>query len=211
MSATNRGAIRKANDGYATPGWCVDRLLERVALPAGHWLEPCAGHGAIINRVEGLRSDVRWSAVEVRAEHEARLSEYNCRALRIGDFLALSGTASLWPQFDVAITNPPYFFARQFIQACRPIAKIVVMLLRVNFLAGEERQPWISQDMPDVYVLPNRPSFTGKNVMVSRSGKKRKNATDATEYCWGVWEGAPKTYGRVQVLGCTPVAERRAR
>jgi len=202
MSATNRGAVRKAYDDYATPGWCVDRLLERVALPGGHWLEPCAGHGAIINRVEGLRRDVTWSAVEIEQKYEPRLNEYGCRALHIGNFLDVTKAghaygASLWPQFDVAITNPPYFFARQFVQACLPIAKIVVMLLRINVLAGDKRHEWLSQHMPDVYVLPNRPSFTADN------------ATDATEYAWMVWEQPRRTHGRVQILGLTPLAERK--
>jgi hypothetical protein len=203
VSATGRGAIRKANDNYATPGWCVDRLLERVALPGGHWLEPCAGYGAIINRIEAVRKDVSWSAVEIRPDHERRLREYECRALHIGDFLTLSkgGHWSLCPPFDVVITNPPYFFARQFVQACRPIAKIVVMLLRLNVLGGDKRQPWLAQDMPDVYVLPNRPSF--------RAGGPLK--TDATEYAWFVWEPARRTHGRVQVLELTPLAERRKR
>lgn len=203
MSATGRGTVRKANDNYATPPWCVDRLLERIELPGGHWLEPCAGHGAIINRVEGLRKDVAWSAVEMRPDHEKRLREYETRALHIGDFLALSkgGHGALWPQFDVAITNPPYYFARQFVQACRPIAKIVVMLLRINILGGEKRQPWLAQDMPDVYVLPNRPSFKPKGAL----------DTDATEYAWMVWEPARRTYGRTQILNLTPLAERQRR
>jgi hypothetical protein len=203
MSATGRGAIRKANDGYATPGWCVERLMERVTLPGGHWLEPCAGYGSIINRIEGQRTDVAWSACEMRAEHEPRLREYGCRAIHIGDFLSIAkaGHTALWPRFDVVITNPPYYFARQFVQACRPLARVVVMLLRVNILGGAKRQPWLSQDMPDLYVLPDRPSFKATGAL----------DTDATEYAWCVWEGAPRTRGYVQILGLTPLAERRKR
>jgi hypothetical protein len=198
MSATNRGAIRKANDGYATPGWCVDRLLERVALPGGHWIEPCAGHGAIINRVESQRNDVEWSAIEIRPEHLRRLEEYRCRALRIGNFLELASKehAAFWPRYDVAITNPPYHFAKQFVQACLPMAKVVAMLLRVNLLASEERQPWLTRSMPDVYVLPNRPDFTG-------------GGGDATEYAWMLFYPGDRRRGSVEVLDITPAAERK--
>ena len=62
-------------------------------------------------------------------------------------------------KFDVAITNPPYFFAKQFVQRCQQLAKVVVMLVRVNFFASEKRHEWLSGDMPDVYMLPNRPAF----------------------------------------------------
>jgi len=198
MSATGRGAIRKANDGYATPGWCVDRLLERVDLPGGHWLEPCAGQGNIIEVVNRRRQDVHWSAVEIRPQHEARLARLDLRACRIGDFLALEPAAmAFFPRYDVVITNPPYFFARQFIERCRPIARIVAMLLRVNFLASEERHEWwLRHGMPDMYVLPNRPDFTG-------------GGGDATEYAWLVFEEGVRQFGRFQVLALTPEHERK--
>lgn len=40
---------------------------------------------------------------------------------------------------------------------------------------------------PDVYVLPQRPSFTGKG-------------TDSTSYAWFVWTSAEKTEGKLQIL-----------
>jgi hypothetical protein len=196
MSATGRGAIRKANDGYATPGWCVDRLLERVAMPGGHWLEPCAGHGAIIEHVAKRRTDVEWSAIEIRSQYEARLRSHELRACRIGNFLELEPDG-FFPRYDVVLTNPPYFYAKQFVERARRMSRIVVMLLRVNFLEGEKRRPWLAEHMPDVYVLPNRPSFTDDN------------ATDATAYAWMIWEEGKRAYGRIEVLASTPHAERK--
>lgn len=64
MSATGRSDVRRLDDFYATPAWCVRRLLEGVNPPGGLWLEPCAGDGAIIRAVEEMRADVKWHAVE---------------------------------------------------------------------------------------------------------------------------------------------------
>jgi len=62
------------------------------------------------------------------------------------------------------------------------------MLLRLNFLASERRQEWMKTDTPDVYVLPNRPSFRGKG-------------SDATEYAWFVWDTF--STGRIFILDLT--------
>lgn len=198
MSATGRGATRKAHDLYSTPRWAVDRLLERVDLPGGRWLEPCAGEGRIIQAVnETERVDISWTAIEIMPECRARLDgATEAGTVHIGDFLKLNAGG---PKYAVAITNPPYFHAKQFVQRCQQIASVTVMLLRVNFFASEKRHEWLSADMPDLYVLPNRPSFTGQG-------------TDATEYCWAVWEPAAKRRrGSIQLLDLTPGHERKAR
>jgi hypothetical protein len=52
VSATKRGSgVRTPDDAYETPAWCVQRLLEKLQLPGGNWLEPGAGDGAIIKAV----------------------------------------------------------------------------------------------------------------------------------------------------------------
>ncbi len=195
MSATGRGAERNADDFYETPAWCVHRLLEAVPLPGGNWLEPAAGHGAIIRAVN--RSDVNWTAVDIRHEAGEHLLKY-VRPIEVKtgiDFLAGGWT----PDRRVVITNPPYSVALAFIRHALSLAPYVVMLLRLNFLGSAKRATVFAGDMPDVYVLPNRPSF-------SPDGK-----TDSVEYAWFVW--TPQRYrsrGMIQVLAQTPRAERKA-
>lgn len=184
MSATNRSGARRPFDNYSTPEWCVKRLLEARELPMGTWLEPCAGDGAIARAVPS--DHVYWTTVELRAE---------CAADYHGDFL----TAEVERHFDVAITNPPYHLAEQFIVKCLEIADHVVMLLRLNFLEGESRADFLRRYPPDVYVLPNRPSFTGKG-------------TDATAYAWFYWPPERRREsGTIRVLASTPKEERKAR
>lgn len=191
MSATNRGGHRSPADFYATPAWCVERLLEAVELPGGKWLEPAAGDGAIV-RAAG-RDDVSWDLWELRDSERPALKRSAPRAsVRIGDFLAAAREGDLGEaRYDVAITNPPFRLAQEFIDACLGCADTVVMLLRLNYLASKARWGFMSTHTPDVYVLPNRPSFTG-------------GGTDSIEYAWFVWGREPRSEGRVKVLGLRP-------
>jgi hypothetical protein len=59
---------------------------------------------------------------------------------------------------------------------------------------------------PDVFVLPNRPSF--------RPSKRGIFTTDSIEYAWFMWGEEPGRYrseGRMSVLNTTPKEERRGK
>ena len=144
------------DDAYETPGWAVHRLLEKLQLPrGGTWLEPCAGSGNIIRAVQEVYRE-HWGAVEIRKECQADLEQLGVKPF-IEDFLAIDPKSLL--HFQVLLTNPPYSLAQQYIERGLEIADHVVVLLRLNFLASEERQAFLSTHTPDIYVLPNRPSF----------------------------------------------------
>lgn len=197
MSSTNRGGKRTPADYYPTPAWCVHRLLEAASFPGGRWLEVAAGEGAIIRAVDERRQDVEWTAVELRAKCKAPLAALTGarRRVRITNFLALE-PAALGERFDLAITNPPYSVGMEMVEHSFGFADRVVMLLRLNFLASAERAPFMHRYPPDVYVMPNRPSFSGKG-------------TDSIEYAWFVWHpGKRRKVGRLTVLPVTPRAER---
>lgn len=194
MSATNRSDVRVDADNYATPAWCVHRLLDRVELPRGDWLDPCAGEGAIIKACDawGVHA-VRWRAFELRQECRPLLSAVTM-ASRYVNWLGMKPRT---PRFDVILTNPPYSLAMEFVEQSIRHARTVAMLLRLNFVASHRRHAFFSKLMPDVYVLPNRPSFTG-------------GGTDATEYAWFVWrEAANRRRGRIEVLDDTPIEVRQ--
>lgn len=195
MSATGRGTVRNEADFYGTPAYCVHRLLEAKKLPGGLWLEPSAGEGAIIKAVNAVRTDVQWSAFEIREACRPFLAPL-VRGDRsfIGDFLPVFPV----PGVDVAIGNPPFMDAMAFVLRALRWAPHVALLLRLNFLGSAKRRALFANEMPDIYVLPNRPSFTGKG-------------TDATEYCWMVWTPERgRTSGRIEILAETPARERRA-
>jgi hypothetical protein len=163
----------------------VHRLLDVVDLPGGLWLEPAVGDGAIVRAVvqRFKERELDWATVDIREDSVAG---------RKCDFLTLENP---WkhPHFDVVITNPPYNQALEFVKQSMLFGTTVVMLLRLNWVASQKRHAFVREHPPDVYVLPNRPSFTGKG-------------TDSIEYAWFVWgQGG----GRLRVLNLTPLEERR--
>jgi len=195
MSSTNRGGSRSPADYYPTPHWCVRRLLEEVDLPAGQWLEPCAGVGDIIRGVGQVRDDVQWLANEYRPEcRDALVDLLSSSRVSSGDTLRWAP-----PQRPtVSITNPPFRLAMDMVGWSLENADITVMLLRLNFIGTAKRAHFMREHPPDVYVLPNRPSFTGRG-------------TDSVEYAWFVWNSRDDAtpHGRVRVLAPTPAEERR--
>lgn len=110
----------------------------------------------------------------------------------------------MWPRHDRATIwshITPTSLAEEFVRHSRelyPHADLV-FLLRIAFLASDGRQAlWRDLGTPDVYVLPNRPSFTGKG-------------TDSADYAWFVWpKDAVRTDGGLWILKSTPVSERQA-
>jgi len=195
MSSTSRGGKRNESDYYPTPAWCVHRFLEKSFLPGGNWLEPCAGHGDIIQAVSEKRNDVIWTANELRTDTRDKLLPM-VSDVHIGDYLNWKPPM----RYRVAMTNPPFSLAMEVIQKSFEVADWVAMLLRLNYLGTTERSEFFKYMMPDISVIPERPSFDGKG-------------TDSIEYAWFVWgpEGQRKRrMGYIQVLDSTPLEIRKA-
>jgi hypothetical protein len=194
MSSTGRSAVRLEDDFYVTPSWVVARLLEEVDLPGGDWLECCAGGGEIIKVVNDLRQDINWYAIEKREDlRDSLVSIIAEDRVEIDNYLEME----IERRFSVVITNPPYSHALSVIYRSFMIADWVVMLLRLNFMSSVKRVGFMRRYCPNVYVLPNRPSFTG-------------GGTDSTEYGWFVWSpNRSRSEGMIKVLRPTNVVERR--
>lgn len=192
MSSTHRGSKRSPADYYPTPAWCVRLLLEECDLPGSRWIEPCAGDGSIIRAVNDARSGILWSAMELRPECRADLAEATGHPARvtIGDSIESPARC------DVAITNPPFRLALPFLRAWIGVPDRLAVLLRLNCLAGAARAEIMRHTAPDVYVLPNRPSFTGAG-------------TDSIDYAWFVWSRDPRERGSLRVLRPLSRAERQ--
>lgn len=172
MSATARTEGQRAPDGldfYETPAWAVQVLLRNVYLPPWQWLDPCAGTGAIPRAVGEHGYSVLWTNVEIDCTR-ADVSG----AVRADFFEWHREPANFKHRWDVAIFNPPFPMAEQFVRACLPIADHVVCLQRINWAA--KRGKLLDEHPADVWMLPDRPAF-GLN-------KHGRVGTDATEYAW---------------------------
>jgi hypothetical protein len=212
----------------------VKRLLERCALPSGRWLEPGAGEGNIIRAVNRVRQDVSWSAVELREECRPKLSTLVHQSQLITtDFL--KGFTYQGSGWDVSITNPAFSIAQEYIEKTLTLAKWSVHLLRLNYLGTEGRNEFFQNNMPDIYVIPDRVSFAKSlscrgalwpkcdwaeivelttitpAVCPRCGGKIRISSTDSIEYAWFVWgPSRNRRAGNIQVLAHTPLHERQA-
>ena len=206
MSSTKRGGQRSPSDNYPTPHWVTNRIIDRLCtkLPmSGIWYEPCAGDGSLIHPFTVRKLCPTWWANEIREEERPRLSVSVPRAgvVTTGDILDPSTPLPPKDQVQVVITNPPYRIAWELLHKMLrefPDSHII-LLLRVNFIASQGRYGFMSQYMPDVYVLPNRPGFKGW-------GK-----TDSPEYGWFHFPPSPRarTEGKIELLALTSREERR--
>lgn len=196
-----------SHEVYPTPEWCVHRLLDEVELPVGIWLEPACGDGAIVRAAEAHSEryrGVRWWLCDVRedalnaAVEAASLLTYQewC-----GDFTSvaedrvrhLRGVAS------VAITNPPFSLAQDFIVQTRRMVPLVYMLLPLPFFGSAGREAFFREHAPTaIYQLPDRPVFAG-------------TGSNSVEYGWWCWnDHAPKIgFTLLKRLGTTPKGVRR--
>jgi len=154
------------------------------------------GSGNIVAAVEDVFGHrVSWVGFDLNnGPSSSTVSRYQ------GDFLEESWRGyhtSRVPSLETVtvVTNPPYNKAEAFVRACRKVYPNADMafLLRLGFLASDDRLALYTDiGAPDVYVLPNRPSFTG-------------GGTDSADYGWFVWpRRVRRTEGRLVVLDGTP-------
>jgi hypothetical protein len=208
MSSTKRGGQRSPADNYPTPNWCTHRFLDRFLTrypeaAAGRWLEPGAGEGNILRGVSewfGASDTLSpvLDACELRPECETHLEAY-CDTIQIGDYFQKGPPPGL--SYSMILTNPPFSLAMEFIlRSLQAETRFVTMLLRLNYVGSQNRHEFFSSCAPDLYILPNRPSFKGTGEV------------DSIEYAWFVWDklNLKRARGHHEMLDLTDLAVRKA-
>ena len=84
---------------------------------------------------------------------------------------------------DCIITNPPYRLAEKFINHALQQSPIVIMLLRLTFLEGQQRSRglWKNTPLHRVFICGRRPSMYKTDHVGEKSG-------GFVAYAWFVWK-----------------------
>ena len=165
-AVNQRNQDAEANDYYATDPQAVEMLLEQEAFD--HYiLEPACGEGHISEVLKAHGYHVTSTDLVDRGY-----------ALMKQDFLAWSS-----PWNGDIITNPPYKYAREFVEKALelvPTGNKVAMFVKLTFLEGQARRELFRQNPPQsVYVSSARLECGKNGVFTGQS---------AVAYCWVVWK-----------------------
>lgn len=220
MSSTNRGSVRTPNDFYCTDpkeivkfliAWRQTDAVADLNFRRDNMLILDPAAGGLTGRVEVQQKEGKPPLVfepsemsyptAIRAVSGCAIQTMdireNSRANVKGDFLHVGTYDNHYAlgAFDLAITNPPFSLALDFIEKSMTVVKpggFVVMLLRLNFFGSEDRNSFfLSGNMPQRgYVHSKRLGFTP-------DGK-----TDSIEYAHFIWQktGEPNHETKLRVL-----------
>jgi predicted RNA methylase len=161
-------------DFYPTPVKTIQTFFNNYPLfYKARILEPCAGNGNFCYEIK-KRYPSYIVANEIREEEYPNLIDCADEVYH-EDFLSLE----IEDKFDYIITNPPFSLAQEIIERCFEIATentTIIMLLRLSFLESKKRYEfWQKHPLQGLYILSERPSFTGKG-------------TDACAYAFFIWD-----------------------
>ena len=127
-----------------------------------------------------------------------------------GDFAVADMSHQRW---DLIITNPPFVLAEAFARRAIQLAGnqgLVALLLRLNWLGGQERILFHRRHPADIHLLPKRPEFcasmgcsrkkqgcTYREILPIEAARPKDcplcgakttcSTTDSIEYAWFVW------------------------
>lgn len=169
LAATNHGSSeREAHDYYATEPRAVELLLEKEKFASSIW-EPACGEGHIAKVLHANGYHVVATDLIDRGFGTGGI-----------DFLK---TDLREMDFDI-VTNPPYKFAKEFVEQALHTIKQgnkVAMLLKLTFLEGQGRRVLFEKHPPEkVYV------FSGR-VKCAKNGDFDSIGSSAVAYAWFVW------------------------
>ncbi len=165
---------REQHDYYATEPRALEILLENE--PFDHYIWECAcGEGHLSKVLIEQGYDVKSSDIIDRGFKDTEII----------DFLKVQkeDIKNDFPR-DI-ITNPPYKYAKEFVEKALDISMHsvkVAMFLKLTFLEGQARKKLFEQYPPArIYV------FSGR-VKCAKNGDFEGMGSSAVAYAWYVWE-----------------------
>jgi len=166
---------RVKDDFYATDPQSVRDLFDIADIKGEHFHEPCVGQGHIAEVIKEYfpKAKVLVSDLVDRGYPNTLIRDYT------QDF----NMSTNW-----VITNPPYKYARKFIeQALKQADTGVAMFLKIQFLEGQSRIEFFKNTpLKYVYVFSKRQDpWRDGNSLNPKTGKKWGSTMC---FAWFVWE-----------------------
>ena len=166
-AVNQRNSDAQEHDYYATDPKAVELLLENETFCSNVW-EPACGEGHI-------------SEVLVNHGYAVINTDLVDRGVGVGgiDFLTCPERGQ---RCDI-ITNPPYKYAKQFVEKALDVVADghkVAMFLKLTFLEGQGRRDLFKNNPPQAVYVSSARLECGKNGQFTGSS--------AVAYCWVVWK-----------------------
>ena len=166
IAASNHSETeREVNDYYATDPQAIDFLLSSGAELSHNLWECACGEGHLSKRL-------------LERGYDVRSTDLVYRGFGVGgvDFL------SVYAPFDGdIITNPPYKYAKEFVEHALDIitpGNNVFMFLKLQFLEGKGRKElYDRQELKTVYISRSR-------IKCAKNGKFEEISSSAVAYGW---------------------------
>lgn len=170
LSGTSTSRVRVKDDYYATPPESTMALLDREIFE-GNILEPACGAGHMSEVLKEYGYDVVSNDLIDRGYGELNK-----------DFLLEE-----FPKYDNVITNPPFKYAKEFIEKALEVSnKKVAMFCKIQLLEGVARRDMFENTpLRTVYVFTKRQNPLRNGSPVDENGKKWASTMC---FAWFVWE-----------------------
>lgn len=161
---------RETNDYYATPSSCTEALLDKESFK-GNILEPCCGEGHI-SKV------LKENGFEVESNDLINRGYGNS----FKDFLNED-----FEKYDNVITNPPFKYAKEFIEKALQVTNYkVAMFCKIQLLEGVNRRKMFKNaPLKNIYVFTHRQTPL-KNGFTTKPDGKKWSSTMC--FAWFVFE-----------------------
>lgn len=206
MTAKNIKKKSIEGDRYYTPPWCVRQCMDYVLPSAMDFespktiLEPGAGGGAFVMSLRETYPDAIIHANDI----DPTAGPWKGAEESLHDDFLKWGVTPLdsGARYDLAVGNPPFTYAMEFVKKALDTANVVVYILRQGFMSSDKRCAFLRDEFPPSYVhiVPHRPSFTADG------------GTDSADYAWITWQ-RKRSLGKtiIRWLPSVPLEERKVK